>query len=248
MKILDERYYFLGSRLLTHISFWVVYYIFFGFLWAEEGNYYKSFGLELVLLPLRLSASYLVIYFLIPKQLLQRREWQFLLSYLLVIVIAGFIQRVFIYFYYEMLFTDEQVLLLDLGRIVRAITLVNTTVLLLSAFKIFQHWKIEHYKNESELSSTPLEIRADKRTHLVKPSEILYIEALGNYVTFYLKDQKRLISYTSLKNLEDSLPEQFTRIHKSFIINKLHISSYSNENVDIGGRIIPIGKSNALII
>lgn len=247
MKLMDNQYHILGSRIFTHVSFWVVYYIFFGLLWAEDGDYYKSFGLELVLLPLRMSASYLVIYFLIPKQLLQNRELRFGLSYFVVIIIAGIAQRIFIYFYFELLFEQEEVTLFEFNRIIRAIVLVNTTVLLLSAFKIFQYWKIEHSKQEQNLDEA-FEIRADKRTHLVRPSEIFYVEALGNYVIYHLKDQKRLTSYNSLKKIVHLLPHQFTRIHKSYVINKDYITSYSNEDVEIAGKKIPIGKSNELTL
>ena len=240
MRLIDDQYYLGGSRILTHTFFWVMYYVFFSLLWAREGNYYSSFGLELVLMPLRILSSYVVMYVFIPRYLLVGKELRFILSYLGVIFLAGVGQRVLVYFYYELLLSDQSNALFDLGMILRAIVLINTTVLLLSAVKIFQYWKIEHTQ-KADLGL--IEIRAEKRNYRVTLSSIIYVEALGNYVTYYLSDDKKLISYSSMKEVEKNLTDRFIRIHKSFIVNKDHIQSYNNENVEIKGRLLPIGKS-----
>lgn len=238
-QILSDRYYLLGSRLLTHGLFWLVYYVSFSLLWAREGNYYQSFGLELILMPTRILASYTVLYILIPQYLIRHMEGTFLLSYIGVVVFGGLVQRVFVYYYYELLFSASETSLLDLTLIVRSTTLINTTVLLLTALKVFQLWKADRSKRPDEY----LLIRAEKRNYRVVLQDIYYIEALGNYVTYYLVGDKRLISYSSLKEVERQLPAYFERIHKSFIINKNHVASYSNENVEIANRMLPLGKA-----
>ena len=243
MKLIDEHYYLLGSRILTHALFWILYYISFSLLWAVDGNYYNSFGLELVLMPLRIMASYVVMYYLIPRYLLDEKEFRFALAYFVVILVAGLGQRVLVYYYYELLIPDtNNYHLFDAGMIIRAMVLVNTTVLLLSAVKIFQHWKIERTQ-KSRKQDEILEIRAEKRNYRIPQSSIMYVEGMGNYVTFYLENDQKLISYNSMKEVEKKLGIDFLRIHKSFIINKGHIHSYTHENVEIGNRILPIGKS-----
>ncbi|MEQ8928004.1 MAG: LytTR family DNA-binding domain-containing protein [Fulvivirga sp.] len=233
--------YFLGPRILTHTLFWASYYLLFSLIWAK-GSYYESFGLEFILLPIRISASYLSMYFLIPKFLLKKEELKFGVYYLLLIVLGGILQRVFTYFYFEVLLLKETQGLLSLGGIIQSIVLINTTVLLLSAVKIFQHWKIENEKSEVDQEEL-IEIRAEKRNYRVSPKDIKYIEGLGNYVIFYLNGDKKLISYISLKEAEEILPEAFVRSHKSFVINKDHVESYTNDSVEISGRILPIGRS-----
>ncbi|QSE99228.1 LytR/AlgR family response regulator transcription factor [Fulvivirga lutea] len=233
--------YLFGSRILTHTLFWAAYYILFSLIWAK-GSYYESFGLEFILLPIRITASYISMYFLIPNFLLKKKEVKFGMYYLLVIIIGGILQRLFTYFYYELLILETTHGLLSIGGIIQSVVLINTTVLLLSALKIFQYWKIEHEKKEDALEEL-IEIRAEKRNYRVNPKDIRYIEGLGNYVIFYLKDDKKLISYISLKEAEELLPDSFMRSHKSFVINKDHVQSYTNDSVEISGRILPVGKS-----
>lgn len=240
-RLFDDRYYLLSSRGLTHGSFWVLYYVFFSFLWAVDGNYYQSFGLELILMPIRILASYTVIYFLIPRYLSKDKELQFVAAYLAVVIIGGLLQRVLVYYYYELLFNKSPSSLFDLTQTVRAIVLINSTVMFITALKILQLWKLE--RNAKEGKEEAILIRADKRNYRVYPRDIYYVEGMGNYVTFYLTKDKRLISYKSMKDVEKILPDHFERIHKSFIINKNHVDSYSSENVEIANRMLPIGKS-----
>ncbi|MEM1336288.1 MAG: LytTR family DNA-binding domain-containing protein [Bacteroidota bacterium] len=237
-----KSYDLFGSRVMTHILFWVLYYIFFGLLWARDGDYFKSFSLELVLMPLRIGTTYFCIYYLMPHLLLQGKVVRFLFAYLGMLIVAGMGQRLLIFFFYEQFFPNERHDLFDFMLLVRAIVLVNSTVMLISAFKMYRYWAEEKQKNQ-KLREQPIEIRSEKRFYRVLPSNIQYIEGLGNYVTIYQKGQKPLISYMTLKEAKAKLPDYFLRIHKSFIINKALVDSYNHESVEINARILPIGKS-----
>lgn len=75
-------------------------------------------------------------------------------------------------------------------------------------------------------------------------SDINYIEGLKDYVQIFLdtKDRK-ILSLTSLKSLEDRLPtSQFVRIHRSFIISLKKITSITKNSVVIQGKEINIGE------
>ena len=231
--------------IIHHIIFWIAYYILFSFIWAKDGRYYESFGLEFILIPIRISASYLSMYYLMPRYLLKEKLLNFIGLYLLLIVLGGLLQRIFIYYYYDLIFSEVTTALFSPADLIRAIILVNSTVLFLSALKMYDYWKLEHEHNKVE-EQTLVEIRADKRTYRIPIDSITYVEGLGNYVTYYFTDRKPLITYSSLKDVEENLSKDFNRIHKSFVINRKHIESYTNENVQISDRIIPIGKSMSL--
>jgi DNA-binding LytR/AlgR family response regulator len=77
----------------------------------------------------------------------------------------------------------------------------------------------------------------------VNIGEILYIEGLKNYVTIHTVTQK-IISLQRLKALEGQLrPEQFIRVHNSYIVAKAAISSVKDNEVHIGPAKIPVGDS-----
>jgi DNA-binding LytR/AlgR family response regulator len=86
-------------------------------------------------------------------------------------------------------------------------------------------------------------VKSSKKTFKVNLSEILYIEALGDYVKIYTTD-KMIVSYQSLKNIESLLPSRsFPRIHKSFIIALSRIDMIEGNQVKIKDRLIPVGTN-----
>jgi len=242
-----KPYYLLNSRIATHIVFWLAYYALFGYIWANDGNYLASYFLEFVLLPIRMLAVYVTIYFLIPRYLSNSKPILFLIAYVVLLVAAGLLQRLFTHFFYEGLFVTDSLEIFSWSALMRSVILINSTVIFVSAIKIAQLWLIEKEKNKKLLMQQDnlnkiVEIKAEKRIYRVMSGEILYIEGLGNYVTFVLENQK-IISYSSLKDVEKLLPSHFARIHKSYIINKDHIKSYNHEDVEIAKQLIPIGRS-----
>jgi DNA-binding LytR/AlgR family response regulator len=86
-------------------------------------------------------------------------------------------------------------------------------------------------------------LHADHKIYKVKLEEIQYIEGLKEYVSYYTKE-KRIIVLQSLKSIEESLPyDQFIRIHRSYIVPIDKIKSLDGNQVQIGDKLIPIGRS-----
>lgn len=85
-------------------------------------------------------------------------------------------------------------------------------------------------------------VKADHKLYKVMFKEIKYIEGLREYVAYHLKD-KKIVALASLKKLEEELPTNFIRIHKSFIINADLIESISGNEIELGTVKLPIGKS-----
>jgi DNA-binding LytR/AlgR family response regulator len=93
------------------------------------------------------------------------------------------------------------------------------------------------------------EIFIKKGSSLVKLKlrEIVYVEALENYVTLNTGTDKYTIHFT-MKAIESQLPSGvFIRVHRSYIINKKMIQAIKESTLDImvGQTIknIPVGKS-----
>lgn len=72
--------------------------------------------------------------------------------------------------------------------------------------------------------------------------DILYIEGLKDYVKVHLKhDPKPLLSLTSLKALEEKLPNRkFMRVHRSFIVALDKIEAITRNTIQIGAVTIPV--------
>lgn len=108
---------------------------------------------------------------------------------------------------------------------------------------------VRYFARKEASNSGDEEIFIKKGSSLVKLKlrDIIYIEALENYVTLNTNDDKFTIHFT-MKAIENQLPSGvFIRVHRSFIINKSMIQSIKENALDInvGGSLksIPVGKS-----
>ena len=73
--------------------------------------------------------------------------------------------------------------------------------------------------------------------------DILFVQGLKNYVAIQ-QENSEIITYNTLKNLKEMLPEQdFIQIHKSYIVSIKHIDSIENDAVWIQGKQLPIGNT-----
>ncbi len=235
--------YLFGSRILTHLLFWITYYILFGFIWAKDGDYGSSYFLEFVLLPVRIGVSYASLYLLLPKFLLPKKILKFIALYTALLIAGAIVQRFFIYFFLEQQTHLDLRVILSGASILRALILINSTALFLMALKVLALYFRERSINEP-IHDAKIEVKSDKRFYRIHPSEILYLEGLGNYITYYLSDGRKIIGYNSLKNANNELPDYFIRIHKSFIVNAQAVISYDKTSVEIlKQKFLPIGNS-----
>jgi two-component system LytT family response regulator len=86
-------------------------------------------------------------------------------------------------------------------------------------------------------------LKSGTKTFRVKTDSILYIEGMGNYVTFYLPD-KKIVTYMSIQEASGLLPEDiFYRIHKSYIVSLKHIDVIESHRVLIRNNSIPVGPT-----
>ncbi|WP_221450528.1 LytR/AlgR family response regulator transcription factor [Pseudoteredinibacter isoporae] len=229
------------NRVAKHIAFWLLYYISFSLIWARDGNYFASFYLEFVLLPARLIAAYTMLYLLIPRYLLKRNYQQFVPLYIALLMGSALLHCVSDYFFYQGLLLNEQGPLLTLSGLSRSVMLINSTVLFLSAVKIFQLYLME-VENNKGLQPEHLALKSNRRTYIVSPSDIRYVEGMGNYANYHMKDGRKIVVYTSIKAALEQLSECFVRVHRSYIVNSEHIESFSQDCVYVGGEEIPRSK------
>jgi len=85
-------------------------------------------------------------------------------------------------------------------------------------------------------------VRTDKKMIRVNLRDILYFEALKEYVCIHTKTQK-IVTYKRMKELLERLPAHFTRIHNSYIINGNHITRVEGNYVLVDDKNLPIGIS-----
>ncbi|WP_291910236.1 LytTR family DNA-binding domain-containing protein [Chitinophaga sp. CB10] len=85
-------------------------------------------------------------------------------------------------------------------------------------------------------------VRTDKRIIRLDISDILYIEALRNYVAIQTPTQK-ILTLQNLRSFEDALGKEFMRVHKSFIVALNKIDSIERQRIFIQQYHVPIGDA-----
>ena len=99
--------------------------------------------------------------------------------------------------------------------------------------------------NTSDNQSAPefLSLKVDGKLVKVFLEDILYIEGLKEYVRFVCSGNRRYVTLESLRNLEEQLPaQQFSRVHKSYIVAKTKVSALDGNMLEIGTVKIPISR------
>jgi len=116
-----------------------------------------------------------------------------------------------------------------------------------AALKAKEYYEVRQ-KNDSDKTAA-LEkqdyffIKADNKLVKVSFNDILFIEALQNYVVVHSRE-KKLITYLTFKSVEEYLPSaQFIKVHKSFIVSASKIDSIEGNDIRIHQHHIPISRN-----
>jgi len=96
---------------------------------------------------------------------------------------------------------------------------------------------------ETEVSSTQDNVFVKINGALVKimMKEILWIEALGDYITINTTEKKYTV-HSTMKTMENKLaPDKFIRVHRSYIVSVDNINSIDDNTIVINKQLIPVG-------
>ena len=81
-------------QIMWHILFWVTYWVSFGLFYGNEAGAYRETFIELLIsLPVKMLFTYSILYYLIPKYLLTRKNGIFIGMLILTCVFFGLLQR-----------------------------------------------------------------------------------------------------------------------------------------------------------
>ena len=86
-------------------------------------------------------------------------------------------------------------------------------------------------------------IKCDSQIEKIFYDDLVYAEAMLNYVMLYTNSKKMMV-YVTIKSLEEQLPSDiFIKVHKSFIVNINKIKSIEGNILDIGIEKITISQN-----
>lgn len=235
----------------NHIVFWVLIFILLTFIFGSlYGNFREAFYFVAMLLPVVVGTSYFFSYHLVPRFLLTKKTFRFILYSVYMLVISLYLEMIVITlsFIYIADFQYEKLLPLAINVPVLAITLYCIVFLysfmLLVKRAMMHQKKIQVMKEEQEKQKEDyLLVRADRKINKILREDIEYLESLGDYVKINTSTSAPILTKEKISKLSASLPDTFLRIHRSYIVNVHKIDAYTKEQVQINSVQLPISRT-----
>lgn len=109
---------------------------------------------------------------------------------------------------------------------------------------------IRSLSHERDQRYTEMEVRHEGVTKKINTEDLVYIQSVGNYVKFHFEKENPLMIQQTMKYIESLLPAfYFVRIHKSYIVKKACISSFSRTEVVLKDKIrLPLGRKYSVLL
>lgn len=96
--------------------------------------------------------------------------------------------------------------------------------------------------NQQQQPQKLLQLQSGVKIYQINEADIVFIESFKDYIQLHFMDgKKRMIKY-KIGQLENELSSDFLRVHKSFIVHKNRITVYSNQSVELGSILVPVGN------
>lgn len=237
-------------RVNKHILFWILAgsMLVLGF-GNTYNNYIQSFYFVSLLLPVAMAVSYFFNYYLVPEFLLQKKYLRFTIYSIYAFIASLFLKMLVItiafivmanYNYYELNPVMANVFVLAFA--------VYLVVLLKAFYLLFRRYRNNEFrirellKEKEALKMEFITVRADRTLHQIRLDDIFYMESLSDYVKIHFKGDT-LITRETISSFEESLPEFFVRIHRSYIINQKYAASFNSTSVVVNEVELPISRT-----
>lgn len=115
-----------------------------------------------------------------------------------------------------------------------------------AAHRAKDYYELRYAAEREALSNTPKDfffVKVDNKLVKLMFDDVLFVEALQNYVAIYTR-QKKYITYLTFKSIEEYLPAgEFIKTHKSYIVSEAKIDNIDGNEIRIGDYHIPISRT-----
>lgn len=128
---------------------------------------------------------------------------------------------------------------------------INYTAFLKAATRAkeyFEHFATsEHPETINTKDDNHIFVKSEYKLVRVEFDNILYVNALKDYVRIILKDTPRpLIALITMKGIEERLPaDRFCRVHRSYIVALDKIENIEHNRIKIGKVLIPVAEAKS---
>lgn len=88
-----------------------------------------------------------------------------------------------------------------------------------------------------------ISVHSDKKVVVIPADEILFMESQKEYVRIHTTSKSIMTKYALSKMEEELDPSAFLRVHRSFIVAVGKVTAYTAAEVQLPGKVIPVGRN-----
>lgn len=198
--------------------------------------------------PVVLGTSIFFNRVLVPRFLLTGKRWKFGLYFTYLLIVSIYLELLVMILAFVIL-ADYNVE--HLGDMAADIYLLTVTLYLvvfmnsfITAFRTLQQRESEVRQLVDDARRNAVDsitIKVDRKNVPLETGSIALIESLGDYVKVHTADEE-YITRMKISSFAKALPDNFLRIHRSFLVNRDHITSFNREEVVVADRPWPFGR------
>ena len=213
------------------------------------GELSQSFFFVSFLFPVIVGTSYLVNAFLVPRYLLRKSYFKFILYFIYVLVFSVYLEMLvmtlslilFANFQYTEL-NPKTTDVVFLTVVLYFFVFLNTIIFLIKVYFMGEEKQKELEAEKQKLKKGYLVVRSERKNMQIPYDHIAYVESVGNYVRIQTSSGESILSKEKISRLKEKLPEYFLRIHRSIIVNRDKIQSFNKEWVTVNENDLPLSR------
>jgi hypothetical protein len=237
-------------RKFYQIAFWTVMFVLLTLAFGRSyGGYAQSFFFVTFLFPVIFGTSIFFNSFLIPEYLLRKKYFRFIQYSIYTLIFSVYLEIlvltlsliVFANYRYDQL-NPKTTDILFLTVIMYFLVLVNTTVLLLQKYFRGEDKTRALEAEHDKMKKGQLTVTSERKNITIDYRTITFIESVGNYVRIHNDSGKPVMTREKISAIEEKLPDNFLRIHRSIVVNMNRITSFSREWINIHDLELPVSR------
>lgn len=217
---------------------------------VRSGSFVNAFYFISFLVPVVLVTSWYFNNYLIPYYLLRKKYGRFIILSIFAVIISLDIIMIVVFVAFILIarYQPDQLKTL-ITQYYSFPAILYLTVIANSFFNLVHDYMeiAEDMKalctQKNNHSSEHLIVRSNRQTRKISYSSINYIESMSDYIIIRTTDNQKIITRERISRIEQKLPPQFIRIHRSFIVNLEKIVSFTRDQISVPGMDLPISRT-----
>lgn len=235
---------------MYQILFWILTFILLTVIFGRSyGGMAQSFYFVSFLFPVIVGTSYFFNSFLVPRYLLKKKYFKFGLYFLYTLTFSIYLEllvmtlslRLFANYQYDKL-NPQTTDIYFLTFVLYFFVFLNTVLVLIREFFKGQQRQVELETEKEKLLKGYLLVRSERKNIQILFDHIVFVESVGNYIQIHSSSGEPVLCKEKISSIEERLPDDFLRIHRSILVNKNLITSFTRESVKMAEKELPVSR------